>query len=284
MFSVKDKNNTKLILAIFFLAVLFLASPARAASLYFSPASGNFELGSNIAVGVLVSSPDQPMNASQADIEFSVDRLQITSVSTKNSIYSLLVENPVFSNQSGSLNFSGIILNPGFTGNAGRLITINFMAKALGQAKLRITGGEVLANDGAGTNILNRLGTATLNIVSPTKEKTEPAAPQTTGEQWYPIGSSSLNIPSTVTTTPSPTLSTSSATTGNKIFPTTTVKVLFAIKIGSKVIDSRSLGLLLIIILMGTCAIIAGYSFWESIILHRHLQRIHKHNHFGGHK
>jgi len=119
-----------------------------------------------------VNSTDQAMNAAQATIIFPTDKLSVISVSTKYSIFSLMVENPTFSNTGGSAGFSGIVLNPGYTGKNGRLVTVNFAAKALGKATVTISGAQVLANDGVGTNILTGKGSATITIIE--KAKTEP--------------------------------------------------------------------------------------------------------------
>jgi len=112
------------------------------------------------------------MNAAQSTIYFPTDKLSVISVGTKNSIFSLMVETPTFSNQSGNAGFSGIVLNPGYTGKSGRLVTINFAAKALGKATISIGASQVLANDGVGTNILTGRGSATINIIE--KAKVEP--------------------------------------------------------------------------------------------------------------
>lgn len=150
---------------------------AQAASLYFSPSSGSYSISQNFSVSIFVSSADQAMNAASGTISFSQDKLQITSLSKSGSIFSLWVQEPVFSNDSGTANFEGIVLNPGFTGASGKIITINFKTKAAGSAPISFSAGSVLANDGKGTKILTSTGNGTFTISSsaiPPPEETPP--------------------------------------------------------------------------------------------------------------
>ena len=104
------------------------------------------------------------MNAASGAISFPPDKLEVISLSKTGSIFTLWVQEPLFSNSSGAVNFEGIALNPGFTGIGGKLITVNFKAKAAGAAVLNFSSGSVLANDGKGTNILANLGSAQFSL------------------------------------------------------------------------------------------------------------------------
>ena len=96
----------------------------------FSPSSGEYAVGGVFSVSVYVSSADQAMNAASGAISFPPDKLEVISLSKTGSIFTLWVQEPLFSNSSGAVNFEGIALNPGFTGIGGKLITVNFKAKA----------------------------------------------------------------------------------------------------------------------------------------------------------
>lgn len=175
----------------------------RAASLFFSPSSGAFKIGQNFSVSIVVSSAEKAMNATQGTVSFSSEQLEVASLSKSGSIISLWVQEPSFSNGQGAVNFEGIVLNPGFTGSAGKIITINFKAKAVGEAILNFSSGSVLANDGAGTNILDGLGAAQFDInptavgpqpseiTTPVEKAGVPLAPQVSSpthpnpEKWY---------------------------------------------------------------------------------------------------
>lgn len=254
-------NNVLFLTAIIAGAIFFCAK-ANAASLYISPSSGSYRVGETFQVGVFVSSADQAMNTAQATISFPTDRLEVISVSTKNSIFSLLVENPSFTNNAGNVNFSGIVLNPGYTGKNGRLVTINFLAKNVGQATVSITGGQVLANDGEGTSILSSRGSGTFTImekkaVEPPVEKPKPVMPV-----QPPI--------TTITTTPPITIVTTTVTTTVNIITSTVCTTdhlpKIFLKINNLIFDESALSLLLLLLMIAISAAISAWAFVEAFI------------------
>lgn len=180
----------------------FIALPATAtaADLYFSPSSGSYTVGSSISVGVFVSSANQAMNAASGVISFPQDKLEVVSLSKTGSIFTLWVQEPSSSNSTGMINLEGIVLNPGFTGVNGKIVTINFKVKAAGVAPLEFSSASVLANDGQGTNILTNLKSASFSLgIKQNKPKAEtpaaiigtPSAPQISSlthpdtTEWY---------------------------------------------------------------------------------------------------
>ncbi|MFA6307191.1 MAG: cohesin domain-containing protein [Patescibacteria group bacterium] len=173
----KRLSYFKLFLAVIGLALVFFsgAKAAGAASLYLSPSSGSYEINKTFSLSVFVSSPDQAMNAASGVISFPADKLEVTSLSKSGSIFSLWVQEPAFSNTTGSVNFEGIVMNPGFSGSGGKIITINFKTKASGQANLIFFSGSILANDGMGSNVLNSLGSAKFSITNPADKEPPPA-------------------------------------------------------------------------------------------------------------
>jgi len=150
------------------------AQSAQAASLYFSPASGSYTIGQTFLTSVYVSSSDQAINAVSGIISFPEDKLEVISLSKTGSIISFWVQEPSFSNTNGTINFEGIVLNPGYQGASGKIISIQFRMKQIGQTNLNITNGSVLANDGLGTQILSNISGANFYI---NPKVTEPIAP-----------------------------------------------------------------------------------------------------------
>lgn len=156
------------------------AAAAQAASLYFSPSSGSHTVGKTFSVGVYVSSADEAMNAASGVISFPREKLEVVSLSKSGSIFNLWVLEPSFSNSAGTISFEGVVLNPGFTGSAGKIITITFRGKAIGDTSLTFSSGSVLANDGFGTNILTGLERAFFKIISAPTATPAPATPTLT--------------------------------------------------------------------------------------------------------
>ena len=165
-----------------FLAALFLLpSAAFAATLSFTPANTSVSVGATITETVWVSSTDQAMNAISGAISFPANLLQVVSVSTSNSVLTLWVQNPSFSNTDGTVTFSGVVPNPGYTGGSGRTVSIQFRGKKEGTATVAFSSSsQVLANDGNGTDILTNTSPATLTVVPSSAAAPVPTAPATT--------------------------------------------------------------------------------------------------------
>ena len=81
-------QKIKILISFVFVAVVFIAlsSTASAATLYFSPSSGSYTVGTTLSVSVYVSSTDQAMNAASGIISFPQDKLEVTSLSKSGSI------------------------------------------------------------------------------------------------------------------------------------------------------------------------------------------------------
>jgi hypothetical protein len=152
-----------------FAAVAFLcfgyAHHALAAGLELNPPTGTYVVGSIVPVDVLVESDGSVINAVSGEVRYDSEFLQAVSVSRNNSIIDLWLEEPSVTVNSGSVVFEGLILNPGFTGS-GKAITINFKVLAPGRTTTTFVSGLVLANDGFGTNVVDRLQGATLTLLA----------------------------------------------------------------------------------------------------------------------
>ena len=204
-------QKIKFIISFVFTAVVSVVLPtiANAATLSFSPSSGSYAVGNTFSASILISSADQSMNAASGAVSFPPDKLEVASVSKTGSVFTLWVQEPSFSNSAGTINFEGIVLNPGFMGATGKAITINFKVKAAGAAVLNFSSGSALANDGKGTNILASLGTANYNlgaeksgaskIIAPTETAKTLSAPEITSSthtdpnKWYPLSNAKFD-------------------------------------------------------------------------------------------
>jgi hypothetical protein len=140
---------------------------SSAATIALYPSLGEYFVGQTIAVSVYVSSEDQSINAVSGIIHFSQDKLEVLSLSEKDSIFSFWISNPSFSNTNSTIDFKGIIFNPGFIGKKGKIITIYFKTKSAGSANIDFSSKTVLANDGLGTEILTVSEVSKFNIIEP---------------------------------------------------------------------------------------------------------------------
>jgi len=197
----KIQNSKRIILhftlsfciLIFAFCILVPKVNAQRASLYFSPSSGTYTVGNTFLVQVKVNSGGVAINAADGTIIFDPDKLEVVRISKEDSIFTLWVQEPTFSNSLGTINFAGGKPSPGFIGAAGTIINIYFRAKTSGTTNLTFASGSVLADDGKGTNILETLGSGVYNLVAKEIKTVPPGeiTPQpTAGPPKAPIVSS----------------------------------------------------------------------------------------------
>jgi len=148
-----------------FIFLFFSVQIAQATSLYFSPSAGMFNVGDIFSVSVLVDTQDQAINFSEATINFPSQFLEVVSVSKTKSIFSLWIEEPNFSNTTGTISFGGGLFTPGFSGLAGKIIEIVFRVKKQGSATLAFSSAVVRADDGYGTDILKMTDQAKFDLL-----------------------------------------------------------------------------------------------------------------------
>lgn len=148
--------------------IVFLVAPGitNAATLSISPASGSYSVGQTFPVSFYTASSNQSLNAVSGTFNYSSSNLEIVSVSKNGSIFSLWVQEPSYSNATGVGSFEGIVLNPGFIGNSGKLVTYTFRVKAAGTGTIRMGSSSILANDGNGTNIFSGSSPASFNLIA----------------------------------------------------------------------------------------------------------------------
>lgn len=151
-----SKENIKIFLKVNIIIFLFLLLPqiTQAANLSVSKAVGNFEVGDYFSVKVTVSDNNVLFNAVSAVVSFPASLFKVESVSKANSVLNFWVTEPV--SASNTVKFEGVALG-GFTGFTGTVVTINFRAIAPGTGTIGFISGQVLANDGQGTDITNNL-------------------------------------------------------------------------------------------------------------------------------
>ena len=86
---------------------------AQEASFYLSPASGNYRVGETFSVTLFINTQGVSINASQAKIIFPPEKLKVTNISKSGSIFTLWVQEPIFSNEKGEISFGGGLPSPG---------------------------------------------------------------------------------------------------------------------------------------------------------------------------
>ena len=205
----------KLFKFIIFSLVLFFSIKVYAANLDISPSSQNVSTGDLVSMSVIVSTSGQAINAVSGVLSFPKNLLEVSSVSVTGSIINFWANDPKFSNSEGTVNFEGVIMNPGYSGINGRVLKINFKAKAAGRVNLQFDAASILANDGNGTDITSEKGVATILInekivpekkVLPIKQKIEPVVetPPPTNLPTSLVPDTNISIPKVQENIPNP--------------------------------------------------------------------------------
>jgi hypothetical protein len=142
---------------------IFLVIPivVQAATLSLSPAKAGVKVGDRLSVKVLVSG-NTPMNGVGATVTIPPSIFAIDSVSKAGSVLGVWATEPTFSKQTGQVKFEGVSLS-GFQ-NTATVLVINLRAIKPGVANAYFQAGQVLANDGNGTNITSGFTGASFTV------------------------------------------------------------------------------------------------------------------------
>jgi hypothetical protein len=181
----------------------FLPFFAHAADLYLTPPSATFEVGDSITIQVVVSS-NSPINAVSSSILFPPSIFSIDSVSKVGSILNFWTTEPSFSKTTGVVTLEGVSLG-GFLGTTGNVATIRLRAMKSGVGKITFQSGQILANDGKGTDITVNLTGSNLNI-DEMVVKPKPVVPVKEVEEEIVVPKPVEEIPSNQNIIPTPIL------------------------------------------------------------------------------
>lgn len=135
-------------------------------TLYVAPATGSYQVGQVFNVKVLADSGGDPINAAEAELDFDPTGLAVLSLSTDGSIMSSWPTVPTYSNEDGTIQFSGWAEKK-YTGPNGLLITITFKALRMYTANARLAAGAILAADGRESNIITSMKSGAFTIEAP---------------------------------------------------------------------------------------------------------------------
>lgn len=158
-----SKHMCRVIALAFFFILLGIPGVSSAAALSIIPSTGTYSVGDQISLKVIVSSSDAPLNALSGTLSFPSSLFSVQSISKAGSIINFWVTEPTFSASSGVVQFEGVSLS-GFQGNEGTVITVVLRALKVGSGAVSFLSGQVLANDGQGTDITSTISGGTFQI------------------------------------------------------------------------------------------------------------------------
>ena len=152
--------------AVLLVLVLCVPGYAHAATLSITPSTKSVSVGDIVTLTVQVNSAGTAINNAEGVVSFSPSQLSVLSVSKNNSIFTLWIQEPTFSNSAGTVSFNGGVANPGYSGSGGALFTVTFQVLQPGTATISLQSAAVRANDGLGTDVMTAANGATLTLES----------------------------------------------------------------------------------------------------------------------
>jgi len=148
------KVNKKIFIVAYLFFLFVFAVKVDAAVLYFTPEAKMFDINQEFSIDIKIDSRDLFINAVQATVGFPNDILELLEVDREDSTFNFWVEEPIISNEEGTLSFIGGTAK-GVAGEALQVLRMKFKAKRVGLAELTISDAVVTASDGKGTNVLS---------------------------------------------------------------------------------------------------------------------------------
>jgi hypothetical protein len=152
----------------------FFAYSTSAATLQLSSRSTSMTVDDMATVYVLLNSDGVAVNNAEATISFPTDLFSVISVSKGGSVFTMWIEDPVFSNSAGIVTFNGGLPTPGFVGTQGTVLSFAVKAKKAGQGTIAFSNAAVRADDGLGTDVLFGKQNIIFNIAPVQEEKPLP--------------------------------------------------------------------------------------------------------------
>lgn len=160
--------------------LLLVPLPAFAqAALSLSPVQVDAELGTTFAVTVRADTGRLQADAAEARLSFDPTQLSVTDVSSIGSVLSSWPTAPTYSNENGTVDFSGWAAKQPFSGDA-QLVTVTFRPLRVGIGRIDFVSGSVLSMSGQETNITESMQGATYQIVP---ARIEVPTPDTVSDQ-----------------------------------------------------------------------------------------------------
>lgn len=146
----------KILIIIFSITAFLNISDVLAADFLAGSSKSQVNEGETFDISVYINSDGLAINSAEGSLSFPSDLVSVVSVNNAGSIFPIWVEQPTYSNTTGSVSFNGGVPNPGYTGSRGYVVKATFKAKKTGTASIMFGAGSIYSNDGSGTDVLKK--------------------------------------------------------------------------------------------------------------------------------
>lgn len=146
-------------------------------TLFMRPDRASYSVDDGLVVELYVNTGGADIQAVEASLTFDPSGLQVDKIVTENSILTSWPTAPTYSNDAGTITFSGWT-DAKYSGKDGYLASVYFRTPRNSPGKLTYESGAILAADGVGSNIIGTMRSG-VYTVAPTSEvvQTEDLAP-----------------------------------------------------------------------------------------------------------
>ncbi len=167
--------------------------------LFLSPSRGSYSIGDVFEAEVRADTDGVDANAAEADLVFNRTALAVQGISTDGSVLSLWPTPPAYSNQTGTIRFSGTAPKS-FNSENATLVKIQFKVLSNIPGDVQIESGALLLNDARATNIISTMRSGLYSVVA---RQAEPApapvadvVPEETPAPTPEVKGASVQVPS----------------------------------------------------------------------------------------
>ncbi len=202
--SMKKGNGIIMFAAVISLLLLF-GNSVSAATLFATPQGGTHALQQTFSIDIKIDSQGDSINAAQARVTFPATVLEVKSINTAGSVFGFWPEEPLFSNENGTIDFIAGTVN-GVFGASLHTLTIVFNAKAVGEAPISLDDGAITIDDGTGTNVLTAAAGANHRVSVSAVIPPPPSIPETatSTQQVLPLPGEPIPSPVIIERVPEP--------------------------------------------------------------------------------
>lgn len=168
------KTMVKKLVALSLILTAFSALPlaVEATTLYLMPSQQSVYKGDTFIVEIRLDTEKEEINVVEANLTFSPNLLEVKDLIIGNSILSLWLKEPSFSNKSGIISLIGGTPT-GFNGD-GLIGSIVFLVKKTGKTALSLgKNSKVLLNDGEGKSAKLNFSENNYNLIKKVIKETE---------------------------------------------------------------------------------------------------------------
>ena len=181
-----QKDMAKVFCILTFFLLFVFPTSLEAATLSIQPKTGSFPARERITVKVIVIPNIIPFNAVSGVVYFPTNIFTIESISKATSVLDFWVTEPEITRSEGTVKFEGVALG-GFYGSAATVISVNLLTLNPGSGRVVFRSGQILANDGSGTDITKNLEGAIFYVTEVAPKKVVPVEPEPAIEVPQPV-------------------------------------------------------------------------------------------------